>query len=86
MRPPFPQEASGRSIHVKNKRYANPPAGFVQRDFFTHRGIACWLPPARRRDARKGPLHYVTGMGPTGGATPPPEGAGVAFSAGSDFR
>jgi len=41
----------------KDKWHANPPAGFVQRAFFTHRGIACSLSPARRRDARKSPLH-----------------------------
>ena len=72
MRLPFLQEAGGRSIHVKGKRYANPSAGFVQRDFFTHRGIVCCLSPARRRDARKGPLHYQAGPGPAG------PGGGVA--------
>jgi len=50
----------------KGKRHANPPAGFVQRAFFTHRGILCCLSPARRRDARKSPLHYQTGPGPAG--------------------
>ena len=54
---------AGRGLAInphKSKRYANPPAGFVQRDFFTHRDSACCLSPARRRDARKSPLHSRT--------------------------
>ena len=56
---PLTQDAGWRSIHI-SKRYANPPASFVQRDFFTHRGIARCLSPTRRRDSRKSPLHSRT--------------------------
>ena len=66
---------AGRLIHIRATDVPTASRLRSIRFFRTSREVHAPRSRARRRDARKSPLHYVTGTRALGRGRPPPEGA-----------